>query len=197
MKTQGTLKSIDISYPSRKAVVSFEVTASPEDIEQYREMDLDISFDKHREKRSLDSNAYFHKLCDLLRQTMGISMAECKNHLIASYGQVEYIGEKQAVIKTNIEPNQMYQQEYLHVWCIKTDPEGAYWYRVYRGSHTYNTAEMAKLIEGTVTECKAVGIETATPEEIRMMNERWGLRQQEQEEDKPTVAVQGVLNLDS
>lgn len=197
MKTQGTLKSIDISYPSRKAVVSFEVTASPQDIEQYKEMDLDITFDKHREKRSLDSNAYFHKLCDLLRQMMGISMAECKNHLIASYGQVEYIGEKQAIIKTNIAPEYMYQEEILHTRCIKVEPGDVYWYRVYRGSHTYNTAEMAKLIEGTVTECKAVGIETATPEEIRMMNERWGLRQQEQEEEKPTVAVQGVLNLDS
>lgn len=197
MKTTGSLKSIDISYPSRKAVVSFEVTASPEDIEQYREMELDIAFDKHREKRSLDSNAYFHALCDKLRQVMGISMAECKNHLIAAYGQVEYINDKQAVIKTNIEPSQMYTQEYLHVWCIKADPEGAFWYRVYRGSHTYNTAEMAKLIDGTVQECKAVGIETATPEEIRMMNERWGLRQKEEQEQKETVPVQGVLNLDS
>lgn len=197
MKTQGTLKSIDISYPSRKAVVSFEVTANPEDIEQYREMNLDIAFDKHREKRSLDSNAYFHALCDKLRQVMGISMAECKNHLIAAYGQVEYINDKQAVIKTNIEPSQMYTQEYLHVWCIKADPEGAFWYRVYRGSHTYNTAEMAKLIDGTVQECKAVGIETATPEEIRMMNERWGLRRQEEQEQKATVSVQGVLNLGS
>lgn len=176
MRTQGILKSIDIAYPSRKAVVSFEVTASPEDIEKYREMDLDIDFDKHREKRSLDSNAYFHALCDQLRQKLNISMAECKNHLIASYGQVEYIGERQAVIKTNIEPDQMMQQEYLHTWCIKTEPDGAYWYRVYRGSHTYNTAEMAKLIDGTVQECKAQGIETATPEEIRQMNERWGLK---------------------
>lgn len=176
MRTQGILKSIDIAYPSRKAVVSFEVTASPEDIEQYREMDLDIDFDKHREKRSLDSNNFFHALCDQLRQKLNITMAECKNHLIASYGQIEYIGEQQAIIKTNIEPQQMYQSEYLHTWCVKVNGDGTYMYRVYRGSHTYNTAEMAKLIDGTVQECKAQGIETATPEEIRQMNERWGLK---------------------
>lgn len=193
MKTQGSLLSVNISYPSKRAVVSFEVAAAPEDIEQYREMDLDISFDKHREKRSLDANNYFHVLCDQLRQKLNIPMTECKNHLIASYGQVEYIGDKQAIIKTNIEPQQMMQQEYLHTWCIKTE-DGAYWYRVYRGSHTYNTAEMAKLIDGTVQECKAQGIETATPEEIRQMNERWGLRMQMKEIHK--VPVQEELPLD-
>ena len=47
---------------------------------------------------------------------------------------------------------------------------------VMRGSHTYNTKEMSRLIEGTVQEAKALGIETATPEEIRRMEERWGMK---------------------
>lgn len=194
MKTTGTIKSIDIAFPSRKAVVAFEVTAAPEDIEQYKEMELDISFDKHREKRSLDSNAYFHVLVDKLRQVLNISMAECKNHLIASYGQIEYIGDVQAIIKTNIEPKDMLQSDFLHTWCVRTNDDGTFMYRVYRGSHTYNTAEMAKLIDGTVQECKAQGIETATPEEIRQMNERWGLRLQMKEIHK--VPVQEELQLD-
>lgn len=195
MKTTGTIKSIDIAFPSHRAVVAFEVTAAPEDIESYREMELDIEFDKHREKRSLDSNAYFHVLCDKLRQKLNITMAECKNHLICAYGQIEYIGEQQAIIKTNIEPEQMYQNEYLHVWCVRTNEDGTFMYRVYRGSHTYNTAEMAKLIDGTVQECKAQGIETATPEEIRQMNERWGLRIGLKEIHQ--VPVQEELKLDS
>jgi hypothetical protein len=35
---------------------------------------------------------------------------------------------------------------------------------------------MARLIQGTVMECKDHGIETATPEEIAQMQERWGVK---------------------
>ena len=45
-------------------------------------------------------------------------------------------------------------------------------YRTYimlKGSHEYNTTEFSRLIEGIIDECKQVGIETATPEEIANM----------------------------
>lgn len=183
MQTRGTITNIGISFPSRKAVVTFEITAPPEQVESYQNMDLDISFDKHREKRSLSANAYFHTLCDKLRQSMGITMAECKNHLIAAYGQVLYLEGQQAVIKTNVPPEDMQKVEYLHTWLIKVGDDGAYWYRVYRGSHDYNTKEMAQLIDGTVQECKAVGIETMTPNQIKLLIDMWGVKKEQNLED--------------
>ncbi len=50
-----------------------------------------------------------------------------------------------------------------------------YW--VIRGSHTYDTAEMAKLISGTVYEAKEHGIETMTPNELARMMASWKARQ--------------------
>lgn len=130
--------------------------------------ELDITLDKHRKKRSRDANAYFHVLVDELRQALNISFTACKNHLITSYGQIEYIGDEPATVKSNIPPEQMQEVETLHCKPIgvKNPEEGVYWYRVYRGSHTYNTKEMGTLIEGTVFECQAQGIETMTPAEI-------------------------------
>ena len=129
--------------------------------------DIDITIKKHAEKRSLNANAYFHVLCDKLRLKLNMSMAECKNHLITSYGQIEYIDDVPVTYKTNAPPEWMIQQEYIHMKQISVqDSEGAYWYRVYRGSHTYNSQEMAKLIDGTVEECKLQGIETLTPAEL-------------------------------
>ena len=180
MKTQGIIKSIDISYPSRRAVVAFEVTAAPDRIEEYKDMDLDISFDKHREKRSLDSNAYFHVLCDQLRHKLRMTMPECKNHLITRYGQLEYIGDQIVHIKTQVPPEDMCPSELLHLLCVKALPDDTFMYRLYRGSHTYNTKEMAELIEGTVNECKEQGIETATPAELEEMNKRWGIKYERQ-----------------
>ena len=133
--------------------------------------EIDIDIKEHKEKRSLNANAYFHKLVDELRQKLKISFAACKNHLITSYGQLEYIGDVPAVIKTNIEPERMREIETLHCLpiVVKEVEEGAYWYRLYRGTHTYNSREMAMLIDGTIEECKEQGIETMTPNELERL----------------------------
>ena len=131
---------------------------------------------EHREKRSLDSNSYFHVLCDKLRQSLGISMARCKNHLIADYGQIEYIEDEPVIYKTNAPEDKMMELETVHTKCVKVTEENGhkiYFYRLYRGSHTYNTAEMAKLIDGTIQECRQQGIETATPNQLAQMAALW------------------------
>lgn len=130
---------------------------------------VDVEIKKHREKRSLNANAYFHVLVDKLRTKLRISFTECKNDLITSYGQIEYIDGQQVVIKTNIPSDQMRKSEVLHCLCVKATKEedtDVFFYRVYRGSHTYDSREMAQLIDGTVEECKLQGIETMTPDEL-------------------------------
>lgn len=133
--------------------------------------EIDIDIKEHKEKRSLNANAYFHVLVDQLRQKLKISFAACKNHLITSYGQLEYIDDVPAVIKTNIEPERMREIETLHCLpiAVKEVEEGAYWYRLYRGTHTYDSREMAMLIDGTIEECKEQGIETMTPNELERL----------------------------
>lgn len=136
----------------------------------------DLTEHKENKKRSLDSNAYFHVLCDKLRQKLNISMARCKNHLIADYGQIEYIDQEPMIYKTNAPEDYMMELETIHTKCVKVSEENGhpiFFYRIYRGTSTYNTEEMAKLIKGTVEECKAQDIETATPEEIAHMQALW------------------------
>jgi len=142
---------------------------------------------EHKEKRSLDSNAYFHVLCDKLRQKMTppLSMAACKNYLITSYGQPEYDENGNMVyLKANIPTDKMAEIEYLHCLPVKCESENVIFYRVYRGSHTYNTAEMAQLIAGTVDECIVLGIETATPQELQRMAAAWESRYGKEHSDR-------------
>lgn len=139
----------------------------------------DIEPHKEVKKRSLSANAYFHTLVQQLAQVQNppISLAACKNMMIAAYGQPEYIGEQQAIIKSNVPVEKMQEVEYLHTACVKVSEENGaevYFYRVYRGSHTYTVEEMQKLIAGTVQECAQVGIQTATPDEIAHMISLWG-----------------------
>lgn len=156
-----------------------KLTGNASDLVLYlMQADKEQIFDltEHKEKRSLDSNAYFHVLADKLRQRLNVSMAHIKNHLIADYGQIEYIHDEPMIYKTNAPEEYMMELEIIHTKCVKVTEENGhnvYFYRVYRGSHTYNSAEMAKLIEGTIQECKQYDIETATPEELKHMQELW------------------------
>lgn len=133
-----------------------------------------LKLSKWSDKRSLDANSYFHVLCDKLRQAAGVSMARMKNELITSYGQIEYIEDGEPLIyKTNAPPEFMQEREEVHMKFVKMSEDGAYFYRVYRGSHTYNSREMAALIEGTVMECKQYDIEVLTPNELKRLEEEW------------------------
>ena len=46
-------------------------------------------------------------------------------------------------------------------------------YKVYKGSSEFDTKEMSIFIDGIVEECKNVGIETMTPNEIAKMEALW------------------------
>lgn len=94
--------------------------------------------------------------------------------MISDYGQIQYIEDGVPFIyKTNAPPSVIHELEYIHLWLIKIGDDGAFWYKAYRGSSTYDTAEMSRLIEGIIEECKEQGIETATPEELARMQKLW------------------------
>ena len=54
-------------------------------------------------------------------------------------------------------------------WVTETMPsklEGCVNVVLYYGSSTYDTAQMSRLIDNVIQDCKAVGIETMTPMEL-------------------------------
>ena len=174
MDLTGTLCEVSQDYRSKKPMVKFLVNENLDGIESLDGKDLKIKVTRVTNPRSLDANAYFHVLCDKLRMKLGISMAHMKNILITSYGQIEYISEGQALIyKTNAPTEYIQELEEAHMKFMKVGEDGAYWYKVYRGSHTYDSHEMHILLEGTIREAQEQGIETKTPDEIRRIEELW------------------------
>ena len=47
------------------------------------------------------------------------------------------------------------------------------YYKVFRGSSTYDTKEMSILVDGVVSECQEQGIETLPPAELEKMLKMW------------------------
>ena len=180
MDLTGSLSAVSRDYRTKKPMITFCVNEDLNGIEDLDGKELKIKVVKATKHRSLDANAYFHVLCDKLRLKLNMSMAHMKNILITSYGQIEYIEEGQPLIyKTNAPVEYIQELEEAHMKFLYQGEDGAYWYKVYRGSHTYDMAEMHHLLEGTIQEAKDQGIETMTPNEIAQMEALWGKKKGE------------------
>ena len=182
MEFTGTLKDISLDWNTKQYQITFTVNEETalEQADTLKDCKLSIKAEKHREKRSLNANSYFHVLVGKLADSMRISKPRCKNTMLYRYGQPYLLDDgKEAVIKSNVPATQMLEQEHIHCfpcgWETQKGAELTY-YRVYRGSHTYDTREMSVLIDGIVEECKEQNIETLTPNELAKLKALWGAK---------------------
>lgn len=168
---KGRLLDISKDILTKKFTVRFAVDDIG-NLDELQDLDLDISAKKYSEKRSLSANSYFHVLVGKIAEKLTISKAKAKNILICKYGQPEMVDGSPMIYKTNAPVEYMEELESIHTIPVKFE-ENATFYKVYRGSSTYNSVEMNRLIEGTVADAKELGIETLTPEEIAKMMAIW------------------------
>lgn len=134
---------------------------------------IDIQIDKHRQRRSLDANAYCWVLLDKLAAVLRKPKTEIYRELIREVGGncETYCGLEKAVDKLV----QLWEKNGIG-WCADvTDSklEGCKNVVLYQGSSTYDTRQMSRLIDLVVQECRAQGIETATPAELEKLKEAW------------------------
>lgn len=143
---------------------------------------LDVEIKKHREKRSLDANAYYWKLVSDLAEALHVSKPYLHNDLLRKYGQIAIIDGKAvyAVIPDTDEAQREIdeaQTYHLKPTSQVKAGKGGGMYRTYmmlRGSHEYDTKEMSQLIDGLVSECREMGIETLPPGELERMMVAYG-----------------------
>ena len=91
--------------------------------------------------------------------------------MLRRYGQFTYI-----VVKPRaVDGVKKQWRESEEVGEIDVNGEKAVQMLCYYGSSTYDTREMSVLIDGVVSECKELDIETISPTELREMKERWGV----------------------
>ncbi len=137
-----------------------------------KDTDYRLKLVKWTEKRSLNANAYFHVLVGKIADELKAPKPYVKNILIGRYGQQELIDGEPVFFKTNLPDDVMLNREDIHCMPCQREEKATY-YKVYRGSHTYTQDEMNLLITNTVQEAKELGIETATPDELKEMIGAW------------------------
>lgn len=187
-KFTGILKQPIIDFRSGKLTLLFEPNEDfRETYEELKNCDkLSLEIKKYRAKRSLDANAYYWTLITKLATVLDTSNAEQHNRMLSLYGYPEVIDGKHCLVvlpDTDEAQQKIMRAEEYHLKPTSDVREGndGKSYRTYvllRGSRTYNTQEMARLISGLISECKDARIpdsEIATPDEKRILKERYGV----------------------
>lgn len=127
----------------------------------------DVKIDKHREKRSLNANAYLWKLVTEIGNILNKSKEEVYLQMLIDYGQSEMVS-----ILSEIEAKGYFKYYKLAGTSLLNGKEFNH-YKVYKGSSEYDTKEMSILLNGVVQEAKNLGIKTKDDIELERLVEEW------------------------
>ena len=135
---------------------------------------MDLNVKQHRNKRSLDANAYAWVLLGKLAEAMRITPVEVYRKAIRN------VGGNYEILPVKEEASEHFKR----IWQAK----GLGWpvddmgrskipgyrnLRCYYGSSTYDTRQMGQLIDNLVQDCRNLEIETLPPEKLSLLVEEW------------------------
>lgn len=142
----------------------------PKDLIVYlatRDDDKEYEVKEYKQKRSLDANAYYWALLNKIAGVLGESKEKLHLKMLKEYGEVySVLLPKEHDITGLIK---YYEIES----CIEKNGHKFISYKAYLPSSEMNTKQMARLIDGVVSEAKELGIETLTPSQIEEIKLRW------------------------
>ena len=136
-----------------------------EKLEKDRGQRLTVEAKRYKEPRSLNANNYFWKLCELIAQKAGSTQDEIHDLMLYRYGVRADLRFNKAIL-----PAMKSQFDIVLELGDYGDEVEA---RCFVGSRFYDTAEMARLIDGTVSDAKDYGVDLLNPEEIERLVSEW------------------------
>lgn len=146
------------------------MTGKPRDLIIYLatcDDDKEYEVKEYKQKRSLDANAYYWKILSEMAGLLGESKEKLHLKMLKEYGETYSI---LLPIDQNLEGLVKY---YEVESCIEKNGKKFLSYKAYLPSSEMNTKQMARLIDGVVSEAKELGIQTLTPRQIEEIKLRW------------------------
>jgi len=140
-----------------------------------KDKDVKVTIEKWRNLRSANASAYFHILLGKLAAERDDNEDEVKRQLILRYGALAKDAEGKTVgfkLPASVDASTVYP----YVKCFDSREEGGVefnCYLVYKQTSLMDTKEMYRLIEGIIGECKELGIETDTPDQLAKHKSYW------------------------
>lgn len=178
MKITGKIVGANIDFRTNKPQLSLEINELNDFKQLVDDMNglekLSIEIKPYRARRSLDANAYAWVLMDRLAEKLN----ESKENIYREY--IKHIGGNSEIVcvkNTAVERLCEGWSKNGIGWQTDTFPskiDGCTNVILYYGSSTYDSAQMARLLDLIIQDCKEQGIPTETPDEIARLKALWG-----------------------
>lgn len=173
MEFVGKIKDISKDYITGDINITFSTDQNilPE-YEKLKDKDrLRVKAVQYRKRRSLNANSYLWVLLGKMADVLRADKWDIYLKMLKRYGKYTYI-----VVKPNVVDAVKKQwREVEELGPINLNGQEGIQLLCYFGSSTYDTQEMAVLIDGVVSECKDLEIETLSPSEVQKMKDMWGV----------------------
>jgi len=172
MTIKGTISDFAIDFTTRKQRLTLTLDGDFRyGFDKYNGKVLDIAVKEHRDKRSKNANSYCWVLVGKIAEELNLPAREVYKHAIRHVGVYEDVEMPEKAAKLFAKS---WQQRGIGWQTEKVDDTAnGVILRAYYGSSTYDTKQMARLIDNIVSDCKELGIETMTPEELSALKDSW------------------------
>lgn len=167
MESKGRL----VDVQSFKKRVTFEVDyVDADSLNAITGKELRIEAKPWREKRSLNANSYLWVLLQRIAEKIHSDKWTVYLEMLQRYSRsFTHVIVKPHAVQAVME---MYRTA-IDLGEIKVNGETGHQLQVYFGSSTFDTHEMQVFLDGVVSECKELGIETMPPAELERMVNAW------------------------
>lgn len=173
---QGKLEHIEKDILGGGYRITFNTSELPSEIPD-REKILNVTAKEYRHKRSLDANAYCWLLVSQIASALTRTKDDVYEEMIFRYGHL--IGEESdsaIMVKADTDIRSHFHGEHLYPRyhsSVMLRNKKMDIYLIYRGSSSYDTAEMSSFLEGVVSDAKELGIDTVPRVELEKIKEKW------------------------
>lgn len=171
MELRGSIKGLASIFLKRKIFIELETDGRLEDIEKLRGKDLDITFKVHREKRSLDANAFLWSCLGKMGGVLNVPAWDMYLYSLERYGKYTYI---QILESAYEDLKRMWREtkvvgDFMSVNMITGEKEKFLEVLCFFGSSTYNSKEFSRLLEGVISDMEQMGLERPTSDEMNAL----------------------------
>lgn len=173
MKIAGRFNSITVDYKSGDTIVSFATTTRPTvvetQLEKIKDKPLEIKVNPESHNRSLDANALMWACLSDLAKARQDDNWKLYLEMLRKYGEFTYICVKPSAVETV----KKQWRECEEIGEIDINGDKAIQLLCYYGSHTYDTKQFGRLLDGIIKEMVAEGLPEPTPKALHIALEKW------------------------
>ena len=161
----GRLTGFSLNRDGTQNVTVTVAADFAETFDELKDSEITVEIKKARKKRSLDANAYAWVLIDKIAEKTGVRKTEVYRNAIKEIGGVS---DAVCVVNKAVDRLREGWESNGVGWQTETMPskiDGCTNVILYYGSSTYDSKQMASLIDLLIQDAEQLGIPTITPQE--------------------------------